>query len=453
MGAGGQRGGPGLLPGVRAGPRPSERRPCEFPPAPVGAADGAPQPRRAPPGRGDACRHLPPPPGAAARGLGHRRPAAARTVRPGQRAPCCWCVPALRARPALRLAAADRRRPGPRRLVRPLRGPAAGRWPWLLLAVALVRARRRAALAVLAGVVALAARAAADLAAAATSSPTDRPVAGPDLHPAQPQHLQGRGRPGAGAGRGRPADVVVLVEATAELVRRAGRAGWRDRFPYDAGASGATSTNTVVFSRFPLSGSRQFGSGSFDQWVTDRRGARARAGRPRRGAPLQPVLRQRPLGRRARGAPRAPSSRTWAGRWSSPGTSTPSSTTARCSSCAGWACASAADLVGTGWAPTYPANRALPPLLAIDHVLVDPALSVAALERVPVAGTDHLGLLATIGGLGLSRPPGPRRRTGQAGDDADQLRRPDDDLGHRAAGQRPDDALLGQRRAPAARPR
>ena len=44
--------------------------------------------------------------------------------------------------------------------------------------------------------------------------------------------------------------------------------GWRVRFPFDAGASGGTVANTVVFSRYPLSGSRQFGSGSFDQWAT-----------------------------------------------------------------------------------------------------------------------------------------------------------------------------------------
>jgi endonuclease/exonuclease/phosphatase (EEP) superfamily protein YafD len=57
---------------------------------------------------------------------------------------------------------------------------------------------------------------------------------------------------------------------------------------------------------------------------------------------------------------------------------------------------SATDLVGAGWLPTYPANRAFPPLLPIDHVLLDDQLTATSIRRVRVAGTDHLGLLTAI---------------------------------------------------------
>ena len=65
---------------------------------------------------------------------------------------------------------------------------------------------------------------------------------------------------------------------------------------------------------------------------------------------------------------------------------------------------SATDIVGAGWLPTYPANSPIPPLIPIDHVLLDDQLTATSIIRVPVAGTDHLGLLATL--------PGPGQRLG-----------------------------------------
>ncbi len=64
----------------------------------------------------------------------------------------------------------------------------------------------------------------------------------------------------------------------------------------------------------------------------------------------------------------------------------------------------AATMAGAGWAPTFPAHGLhdthglrLPPAVAIDHVLLGPALTVTSFERVDVAGTDHLGLVARVG--------------------------------------------------------
>jgi len=48
------------------------------------------------------------------------------------------------------------------------------------------------------------------------------------------------------------------------------------------------------------------------------------------------------------------------------------------------------------WSPTWPSNQAWPPLLALDHVLVDPATGVASVERFPVSGTDHLAVVAEL---------------------------------------------------------
>lgn len=264
----------------------------------------------------------------------------------------------------------------------------------LCLLVALVRARRRAPLAGLVTVVALL------LGAQLTWQlpylvPDDRPVAGPTFGLLSLNTYKGLADPDQLVAAAQRADVVVLVEVTPALVASLDRAGWRERFPYDAGGSGEVS-NTVVFSRYPLSGSRRSGSGSFDQWRTTvdvpqvgpvallavhpcnpycggrrwadehadlRRAAEAELDRPlvvagdlNAVADHGPMQALRRLGLR-----------------------------------------SAADLVGSGWAPTYPANRTVPPLIAIDHVLVNPALAVADLARVPVAGTDHLGLLARVG--------------------------------------------------------
>lgn len=51
---------------------------------------------------------------------------------------------------------------------------------------------------------------------------------------------------------------------------------------------------------------------------------------------------------------------------------------------------------GDGWVPTWPANRRIPPLIGIDHVLARGALGVGETDTVPVGATDHLGVLATV---------------------------------------------------------
>lgn len=62
----------------------------------------------------------------------------------------------------------------------------------------------------------------------------------------------------------------------------------------------------------------------------------------------------------------------------------------------------AAELANAGWLPTWPFNGrwrlgvALPPLVAIDHVLVGPRLAVEAVHTVDLPGSDHRAVVATL---------------------------------------------------------
>ena len=56
----------------------------------------------------------------------------------------------------------------------------------------------------------------------------------------------------------------------------------------------------------------------------------------------------------------------------------------------------AAERTGAGWAPTYPANQAIPPLLAIDHILTRNGLTPTSFRTVDLPGSDHRGVLATV---------------------------------------------------------
>ena len=50
---------------------------------------------------------------------------------------------------------------------------------------------------------------------------------------------------------------------------------------------------------------------------------------------------------------------------------------------------------GAGFAPTFPADASIPPLITIDHVLTRNAVA-KSVKVVSVPGSDHLGLVATI---------------------------------------------------------
>jgi endonuclease/exonuclease/phosphatase (EEP) superfamily protein YafD len=59
---------------------------------------------------------------------------------------------------------------------------------------------------------------------------------------------------------------------------------------------------------------------------------------------------------------------------------------------------SATDVAGAGWIPTYPADGPLPPLLPIDHVMINSDLTATSISSFAINGTDHRGLFATLAG-------------------------------------------------------
>ncbi|GAA4230218.1 endonuclease/exonuclease/phosphatase family protein [Streptosporangium album] len=58
--------------------------------------------------------------------------------------------------------------------------------------------------------------------------------------------------------------------------------------------------------------------------------------------------------------------------------------------------ADSADLAGQGLTPTWPANKRVPPIITIDHVVVDQRVKVAGVSVHTVPGTDHRGLFADL---------------------------------------------------------
>jgi endonuclease/exonuclease/phosphatase (EEP) superfamily protein YafD len=56
----------------------------------------------------------------------------------------------------------------------------------------------------------------------------------------------------------------------------------------------------------------------------------------------------------------------------------------------------AADQVGAGLIPTWPANKRVPPIITIDHVLVDQRMGVREVSVRDVPGTDHRAVLAEL---------------------------------------------------------
>ncbi len=55
----------------------------------------------------------------------------------------------------------------------------------------------------------------------------------------------------------------------------------------------------------------------------------------------------------------------------------------------------AVDQSGAGLAPTFPANRSIPPLIGIDHIMTYNS-TASDVQTVRIPGSDHLGLIATI---------------------------------------------------------
>jgi len=195
------------------------------------------------------------------------------------------------------------------------------------------------------------------------------------------------------------ADVVVLIEATPPALRELKAFDWDARFPYSVGDVDDVISDTAIYSRFPLSESVPLPGTSFQQYVTTADAPGINGLRIIAAHPCNPYC-----GR---------------GLWASEHAVLQSSVEEnldqplmvvgdlnavhdhdpmRALQRVGMK--SATDLVGAGWLPTYPANRMLPPLLPIDHVLLNDQLTATSISTVHIDGTDHLGLVATVAGAG-----------------------------------------------------
>jgi endonuclease/exonuclease/phosphatase (EEP) superfamily protein YafD len=264
------------------------------------------------------------------------------------------------------------------------------------LLVALVRARRRAVLAlVLLLVLALAGLHVWWL--APYFSADSRPAVGPSFRLMTQNVYKGRADLFGVAGAAQQADVVVLAEVTPDFLHRLETPAWRQRFPYAVGSFEQRVSDTAVFSRFPLSASQALGQTSFQQWVMTVSVPGRSPVRLIAAHPCNPFC-GRGLFASDHALLRASVRANLVYPLVVAGDLNATSDHAPLQQLHRDGMRDAADLVGTGWQPTYPANRAFPPLIAIDHVLVDDQLTVTALTRLTVSGTDHRGLLATVTG-------------------------------------------------------
>ena len=273
------------------------------------------------------------------------------------------------------------------------------------LLTALLRARRRAALAALTGLSAL--LAAGHLVwLGPLFVPNGRPVTSEPFTVLTLNLHAGAADPAVVADLANQADVVVLVETTPAAMTGLAAEGWDARFPHAIGDPRREGSNTAVFSRFRLSQARLLGRSNFSQWsvaveVPDLGLVRLFAVHPcnpycggGRWYTEHEVI-------RAAVAAHGDGPLVVAGDFNAVAEQGPMQRLHRLG------LRSATDLAGAGWLPTYPTGGPLPPLLPIDHVLVSERLTATAVTAATVPGTDHRGLLVRI--AGASRGPEPDR--------------------------------------------
>ena len=268
----------------------------------------------------------------------------------------------------------------------------------VLLVVALVRARRRVAV----GVVTFAVAVLTGL-HAAWAAPfyvaDDRPVVGPSFTVFEQNVYLGRANPRAVERVAQRADVVVLSETTRGFLGRLETSEWKQRFPYAVGDLSGPPSDTTIFSRFPIQDPAVLPGSLATQWVMTLEVPGRSPVRLLGVHPCNPYCTQgafasdhAALEQAVRDNDAMPL--VVAGDLNAVDDHAP------LQRLRSDGMRSAADLVGAGWVPTWPSNRAFPPLLAIDHVLVNDQLTATALRTVEMTGSDHLGLVVTIAGTG-----------------------------------------------------
>jgi endonuclease/exonuclease/phosphatase (EEP) superfamily protein YafD len=198
-------------------------------------------------------------------------------------------------------------------------------------------------------------------------------------------------------------DVVSFVEAPPEWVD-ALPLEFREAFPYAVGAPLQASSGSIIFSRYPITSSEALPASSFQQWS-------AVVDTPQLG-PLRVVAVHpcNPFCGPGLWTAEHTELRHWLARQDDTPTVVAGDFNAvddhapmRDLYADGWR--SAADLAGAGYIRTYPADQRIPPLIGIDHILVDGRLTATEFSTFDVPGTDHLGVRAVIAGTTGTAPP------------------------------------------------
>jgi endonuclease/exonuclease/phosphatase (EEP) superfamily protein YafD len=194
------------------------------------------------------------------------------------------------------------------------------------------------------------------------------------------------------------ADIVTFVEATPDWVA-ALPAGFRSEFPYAVGAPLQSDAGSIIFSRHPIMSSEALPASSFQQWA-------ALVNTPQLGT-LQVVAVHpcNPYCGPGLWTAEHTELRHWLARQDDIPTVVAGDFNAvddhgpmRELYAAGWR--SAANLAGAGYVRTYPANGRVPPLIGIDHILVNDRLTATSFSTFDVPWTDHRGVRAEIAGTG-----------------------------------------------------
>jgi endonuclease/exonuclease/phosphatase (EEP) superfamily protein YafD len=265
---------------------------------------------------------------------------------------------------------------------------------FLCMLVALARARRRLIPTVITAAVAV--LSAYHLAWLAPLFVDDhRPAAAEQFRLMSLNMHNGEADSGDVAERAAHADVVILVETTPGALNALERHGWDQRFPYSLGDPRDGFSSTAIYSRFPLSSSNSIGATSFQQWATTVRIPRVGGIRLIAVHPCNPYCGDDRWSAEHRVVRRAVIDNldqplVVAGDFNAVDDHGPMQALRRAG------LKSATDVAGAGWLPTYPANRRIPPLLPIDHVLINEDLTATSVTSFAVSGSDHRGLLATL---------------------------------------------------------
>lgn len=189
-------------------------------------------------------------------------------------------------------------------------------------------------------------------------------------------------------------DVLVAAEISPEALAELDDRGLAELLPYRLGRPDGTVTGTMVFARAPITEPVQLGTGHQSWALTLGGSLRLLAAHP--VAPVEPAAWRRDH-RRIRAAAAEYDADLIVGDLNATADHRPLQRLEE----AGYR--DAAELTNQGWQPTWPANGLtpvqglrLPPLVAIDHVLVGEGWTALDVTTLDVDGTDHRVLLAEV---------------------------------------------------------